>query len=289
MEKAFFFENEGHRLFGYLHTPVRQTGSDGDTGYGMVLCHPFGDEHIAAYRTIRNFAVRFCQEGFFVLRFDYRGYGDSEGEFKEVTHDKQVSDIRKAIEVLQSMTGVKAVGLLGIRFGGILALLTTQLEPDVRFVIMWAPILSPSLYFQGILRQQTFSLMVNKEKRKTFEDLLVELNQNGKIDIGGYYLSEKAYTAFCGIDLMKLLQQTGQPVHIVLLEDDVTAIDRSILDQINTIGKSNVRTAVVHGEPFWRHVRDQIASPQNGFLQETINWLSTMNHQEMFSGNLVIE
>ena len=284
MEKAFFFENEGFRLFGYLHDPEsRTTGCDGKISYGMVLCPPFGDEHIPSYRILRNFAVQLCKEGIPVLRFDYRGYGDSEGEIEVATPETQVSDIRKAIEVLRNITGVKAVGLLGLRLGGTLALLASQLEPVTQFVILWAPILSPEVYFQGILRQQIFSVMVNREKRSTVKQLTSELKQGGKVDIGGFYLLGKVYNAFCGIDFLKLLQQVRQPVHIAVVGREVATMDKSVIDRLKNMCKNDVAAVVVHEEPFWRYGSNTSVPPPTRLMKETIDWLSAVSFHRIFS------
>ena len=90
-EEAFFFENQGERLFGILHTPA-----DPSKGDGIVFCDPYGEEKHFARRVLANFARRVCAEGFHVLRFDYRGNGDSQGELEAVTPASQLSDIKRA-------------------------------------------------------------------------------------------------------------------------------------------------------------------------------------------------
>ena len=286
MGKAFFFENEGLRLFGYLNNPEGEIKNcNGKARYGIVFCPPFGDEHIVSYRIIRNFAVKLCEKGIPVLRFDYRGYGDSEGKFEEATPETQVSDIRRAIEILRNMTGVESVGLMGLRLGGTLTLLVAQSEPDVQFIIMWSPILSPKVYFQGIIRKQTFAFIVNKEKRRPITELFSELNQGGRVDIGGYYLSAKAYHAFCGLDPIKLLQQIKQPVYIAL-EQETINMDKSVLEQLNNMHKDNFDVVTIDEDAFWKTAgRERFIPPPTRFIQGTIDWISIKNSHRVFSNN----
>ena len=43
----------------------------------VVLCAPWGDEDIGAYRGLRNLAMTLADAGWPVLRFDLPGQGDS--------------------------------------------------------------------------------------------------------------------------------------------------------------------------------------------------------------------
>lgn len=277
MEKAFFFENEGLRLFCNLHIPDdHKDGLIGKKSYGVVFCPPFGDEHIGSYRVLRNFASDLSKNGVATLRFDYRGYGDSEGEFEEATPDTQVSDIRMAVKVLQDMTGLPEIGLLGLRLGGTSALLASQLDPGIRFVVVWGPVLSPQDYFKKILRQQIFSEMINSGKRGSLEDLTSKLRQGGMIDIGGYYLSGKSYNSICGIDFIELLKKVTQPVHIVLLEHETTASDQTSFNRLQEAADKNKDLIVVPVEPFWDFEMLRNISYPEHLIKETVSWITSM-------------
>src|SRR3954465_3034524 len=62
-------------LFGWYHPPVGAR-----RGCGVLVCGPIGDEATRAHRPLRHLAERLAAEGFPVLRFDYRGTGDSSGD-----------------------------------------------------------------------------------------------------------------------------------------------------------------------------------------------------------------
>jgi hypothetical protein len=171
------------------------------------------------------------------------------------------------------MNGVKEVGLLGVRLGGTLAMLAAQSEPVIKYVVVWVPILNPKIYFQGILRRQIYSAMLNMEEKKSLKDLYSELKLGGKVDIGGYYLSDKAYNAFCEIDFSELLKQARQPVHIGLLERETTNTDKIVLDKIRDTIESPLDVTMVPDEPFWNFIMQKDISPPVRLMEETLKWL----------------
>src|ERR1700755_3241688 len=70
----------GGSLNGWLHTPVEA----GDVA--LLICNPFGYEALCAHRALRVLAERAALAGAHVLRFDYRGTGDS-GELSPGTDE----------------------------------------------------------------------------------------------------------------------------------------------------------------------------------------------------------
>jgi alpha-beta hydrolase superfamily lysophospholipase len=68
-------------------------------------------------------AETFCNEGFVVLTFDYRGFGESGGQRGRMIWYEQVIDIRNAITYMRTRPEVDRdrVGLWGSSYGGALA------------------------------------------------------------------------------------------------------------------------------------------------------------------------
>src|SRR5947207_597585 len=104
-------------LFGWYHPPAgqRRTG-------GIVICNPLGDDLCRAHRPLRHLAERLAAGGFPVLRFDYRGTGDSAGDEREPARVAGwLGDIARAVEELRARAGVSRVSLVGLRAGATLA------------------------------------------------------------------------------------------------------------------------------------------------------------------------
>ena len=90
----------------------------------MVLCNPLGYEAMSVHRTYRHLAQQLASSGFYTLRFDYDGTGDSSG----TPHDPGrlrawLDSIAAAVAEVRSRTGSPQVALFGVRFGATLATL----------------------------------------------------------------------------------------------------------------------------------------------------------------------
>ena len=78
MERAVTFKNKkGQTLFGILHIPEKQKSP---SRIGINLLNPGLKNRVAPNRINVKMARMFCDMGFYVLRFDPFGIGDSEGE-----------------------------------------------------------------------------------------------------------------------------------------------------------------------------------------------------------------
>jgi len=136
-----FFGNSSSPLFGTYHPP---TGG-GFLNKAVLICSPIVQEYIRSYKAIRDMAKLLSSRGYHVLRFDYSGIGDSAGLFSDATLDDWLEDVTHASNELIDVSGVKKISLLGIRFGGTLAVLSKEKLP-VEKTVLWDPILDGKEY-----------------------------------------------------------------------------------------------------------------------------------------------
>ena len=133
----FYFGTRERHLFG-VYDPARTTGR---SARAAVICHPWGDEQIHAYRTLRQLASRLSQAGFHVLRFDYYGTGDSAGHTGDNDLPGSCSDIETAMAELREMTGVGKLTLVGLRLGASLAAkVAATCADDLETLVLWDPL-----------------------------------------------------------------------------------------------------------------------------------------------------
>ena len=125
-ETPFFFPSGGYSLFGILHAPAGPAA-----GPPFVLCHPFGEEKLWTHRVFVSLARQLASDGYFVLRMDYMGNGDSEGDFSQSSLATACDDVRAAIAEVRRRTGAQTVNLLGLRFGALVASLVAEHATDV--------------------------------------------------------------------------------------------------------------------------------------------------------------
>ena len=88
--------------------------------------------------------LKTTQLGIGALRIDFRGSGDSEGEFSDMTIESEVSDALVAFNYLKSDPEVdnSRLGLFGRSFGGLVAVKTAFREGNIKSLALWAPMYS---------------------------------------------------------------------------------------------------------------------------------------------------
>ena len=88
-ETPYFFSNSICQLYGVLYEP--DPAIKKNTGY--IFIHPFAEEMLWTQRVMVTFARELVRCGYPVLRFDFMGHGDSEGNFVDATVKTRLSDI----------------------------------------------------------------------------------------------------------------------------------------------------------------------------------------------------
>src|SRR4051794_9188812 len=130
MGSAVEFESEGLRLSGWMSRPG--AGSDAPQR-GLVLCHGFPREPKSARTSANTYpqlADRLAAEaGWTVPTFNFRGTGDSEGNF---SLSGGMADLRAAIDHLLSVDGVGGAWVAGFSTGGALSLCVAGEDERVR-------------------------------------------------------------------------------------------------------------------------------------------------------------
>jgi len=90
----------------------------------VLMLHGFTGSHVESGRMFVSIARYLCQGGISVVRFDFRGHGDSSGEFEDFDLDQAETDVDLAREasIEQGVADPKRIGLLGLSMGGYVAL-----------------------------------------------------------------------------------------------------------------------------------------------------------------------
>ncbi len=147
--------SDGTRLAGKLWYPKDR--EDGEDLPAIVLCHGWGGTMSHLNTT---YAPKFAAGGFFVLAFDYRGWGESDSRIvnlgeaaapddtgnatvnvqviREVVDPfGQLEDIRNALLFVEGEPGVdtERIGVWGTSFGGGLVIYTAANNPRIKCVV----------------------------------------------------------------------------------------------------------------------------------------------------------
>ncbi|HBQ42049.1 MAG TPA: hydrolase 1, exosortase A system-associated [Halieaceae bacterium] len=157
-ESAFAFDCKGSSLIGFLH------GGDEHCDVGVLTIVPGGPQYrIGVGRQLLRLARRLVADGIHVMRFDHRGLGDSEGDFKGFQHTRD--DIEAAIaEFKIRAPAVKRIILWGGCDAASAAILHAHKLPDVVCIIAGNPFVGSStsplkaqqMHYLARIRQKSF-------------------------------------------------------------------------------------------------------------------------------------
>ncbi len=198
-ERAFHLEVEGDRLFALMTEPADPAAA---TDLGFVAVHSFGLEVLTLRRAERGVSRALAAAGHPVLFVHRRGFGDSEGDPNDATLERQLADLRAAREHLVSATGAGRVGLVGARFGGLLAGLLAR-EGGVDRMALVQPAVSGARWTRSFLREMSVVRMADPDggDRRGTDELLADLHRDGVLDVLGYALPAALVDALQEVDL----------------------------------------------------------------------------------------
>jgi len=144
--EPFYFRGPSGMLFGVYHPPESREPRD----VGVVLCYPLGQEYIRSHRAFLRLAAMLSSKGFHVLRFDYSGSGDSEGDSSEQTIGDLIDDISAATDELKGGSGASRICLVGLRLGGALSVIAGIRRGDVDAVVLWDPVVDGAAHLKHL-------------------------------------------------------------------------------------------------------------------------------------------
>ena len=126
-EKVVRFGEYG--LAGVFHSPREKASTC------VITCHGlYSSKDSEKYVGI---ARRFCGEGFAVLRFDFRGCGESGGRFEDTSLIGRMEDLENALDFVEGQ-GCESVGVMGSSLGGTVAVLTAAKDRRIEALVTWA-------------------------------------------------------------------------------------------------------------------------------------------------------
>lgn len=134
------------RTIGVLSTPSTHPRTA-----GWVICHSFGPEQTPLYMTEVHIARTLAAVGFPVLRFHCQGYGDSEDLDSGISLAGHLRDSGEVVEQMPALAGVDEVGLIGLKFGGVVASLLAQ-RLALPYCALIAPPVTGRQYLAKLLR-----------------------------------------------------------------------------------------------------------------------------------------
>ncbi|MEM8772404.1 MAG: alpha/beta hydrolase [Pseudomonadota bacterium] len=197
----FHFGESARTLFGTIHE------GDSARAPAILLCNPFGEEAIRAFRIQRILADRLAVFSAGVLRFDYYGTGDAAGEDAAACLSGFVEDILTAHEELSDISNAQHVLWIGLGLGGAAAVQAalqtsaSELTPP-KGLLLWSPVMNGRHYLTD-LRRGHAKITHNAEDQILDEEAL------------GFPLSKKLINELQGFDISEHASASSNRIDII--------------------------------------------------------------------------
>ena len=150
--------------------------------------------------------------GLWVLRFDYRGHGDSGGVFHDYALHDFVDDIQRAMDVLEQRAGVPCRGLCGLRLGATLAAQVWADDPRPGPLVLWEPVLSGPRYLDELLMGILAKNMAQKAGPRTSRtELRQRIARGDPVIFEGRLISRELSRSLEALDLVATSERLAKP------------------------------------------------------------------------------
>ncbi len=158
MRRDVTFRSQGLTCAGWLYVP--DDLRPGERRPAIVMAHGFS---AVKEMHLPNFAERFTAAGFITLVFDYRYFGDSEGEPRsQLFPAEQHEDYRNAITwvSLQPEVDPERIGVWGSSYSGAHVLHLAAFERRIKAAVAQVPLVDGWANAQRLLRADRFAEFV---------------------------------------------------------------------------------------------------------------------------------
>ncbi len=130
----------GQKLAACLHLPP--AASAATPAPVVVCCHGLTGTRVGScYRQVA-LARQLEADGLATLRFDFRGCGESDGRFIDLTPESLVEDLRAVLDSLKNLPACDPgrMGIVGSSFGAFTAAQACEQMTGLRCLVFWAPV-----------------------------------------------------------------------------------------------------------------------------------------------------
>ena len=247
--KCQFKNSRGLTLDARLDLPASAALDEIEHYTTFSHCFTCSKETITTFRLSRQLA----EAGYGVLRFDFTGLGDSEGDFASSTFSTTRDDLQCAIAFLQQEYKSPSF-LMGHSMGGTTALSVANEHDSVKAVVTVASPSEPDHvlhHFGRVLTQLEHGFAASFEVAGQYFDIEP-----------GFIEDVRSY------DMKQMLSELDKPVLVVNIENDAL-VDADNADEIKAWTASNVEVVDVKGS-------DHLLSNRQAsefVAGEIVNWL----------------
>lgn len=226
-ERAGYFPVSGAHLYTVLHEVINPLGR-------VLLVGPFASERHNSYLPWVHWARALAEKDIEVLRYDYRGIGESTGVFEQMTFEDWSQDLQLLSNWFQSRSPQVPLLLHGLGLGAVLA--GRAFDQGLGDgLLLWSPPPNANQALRATLMRWVGLEQIFKfgDDRKSASDYIRELEQGSPLEVDGYLWSPKLWQESFHFTLPAALvseeiaaKTYKRPVRIVKLTRDTAPLTK---------------------------------------------------------------
>jgi len=241
------FSNErGKELVGIIHLPEKEKPP------AVIICHGF-QNHKTDNKFIR-LARALREVGILVFRFDFEGCGDSEGDPKQISVAREVSDLNSAYRALLKKCNIdpNRIAFVGASLGAVVvSLVIERFKIPAKTLVFWS---------QAFNQKELMKIWYTKED-------LSQLNKKGYLVKGRKEIGKEYWLENKNKDYSIILSKIDLPILLVHGKEDKDVP----LEFSKTLAKK-YKNVVLEVLPKADHKFEDFAS-QKKLIKLTLDWL----------------
>lgn len=156
-------QSNGQPLNGLLHLPVGVKSPP-----VVVIMHGYASSKVGTRGIYEALSSALARVGIAVVRFDFRGCGESGGDFAHLTFQDLVEDAKQMLRFVIKLPEVDAsrIGIYGSSMGGALAVLAAHATGHVKSLMLWAPVASGPLWLKDFVLNNPTAIFFRRRAKK---------------------------------------------------------------------------------------------------------------------------
>lgn len=159
----------------------------------IILAGPFAAERPHRYISWVRWARYLASQGFEVMRFDYRGVGESSGKFEDFGFLDWTEDLRCCADWLQQQSTASPLIIHGLGMGALIAdRLFTRGVGDI--LLSWLPPKSArEMLYEQLKIKMANNFILPANERKTRDQFVADLEGGATLEVEGHNWTPKLW------------------------------------------------------------------------------------------------
>ncbi len=259
LETARYFDCADGQIYTVTHSAALPRRG------AVLLCGPFGVERERSYLPLVLWARTLAARGFDVMRFDYRGHGESSGHFEDMTVGRWREDAAFCAARLSAATPGCALILQGVRLGALIAAELFASGQGDGLLLWEAPATAEALLRETLRHNLVSRSTADRDAELVVrEQLIAALEAGEPVNVDGYFWTKALWREAQRHPLCLPAQGETRPWHAMQAQGGAPRESNPV---------RVTRPEAVDADTFWKSSSTLLVPRSEGFFQASLRWL----------------